>query len=278
MKVRNIFIFGATAGLLALSTGCDSLDDVIDSSDDSEALAAIDSMDMTNLEAAFMILVTDGLDIGGDAAAWASAAAENAQRLEPDGCATAGAAAGVVTFDLNDCSGPYGLSTMSGTAVVTFNLNAEGEIHADLSATGLTANGIAFEAITVRSVYDNPGNAGAQTLDINTQSTGTPDGGGRIVRNGDYTVSFNSGTDCYEIQGNWSTTPGTSGVYTTVVNNYDRCGEGCPGNGGNITYTGLEGTGGGEQDAITITFDGDGDARWVSTGLRSGTVDLICTE
>src|SRR5690606_22492615 len=87
-----------------------------------------------------LIAGLDNADGMTDPADAATAAADAAGTFfSPSDCVTALAEQGVVTYSLDNCSGPYGLTGLNGQAVVTYSL-AGSVLTANLTSTALSVN------------------------------------------------------------------------------------------------------------------------------------------
>lgn len=234
--------------------------------DAADVSAALDSSDDTSTESALMVAsvdATQGATSDDEAATMAAASAKT--WYQPSTCATATAAANVVTYTLNNCTGPWGLVHVSGTVVVTYTKQADG-IHADANATGLSVNGATLN-LNSQAVYSVSGTT--KTLVVSTDGGGTGPRGNQISRHGSYTVSWDTSTMCGTLDGDWSTGIGGA-TWSTTVSGYKQCKGSCPASGT------LAHTGGLSHVTITVTFDGSADAKWTSSRGRSGTVALLC--
>ena len=123
---------------LGLLAGCGGMGAT---SDSASVSAALDSNDQTANESALMLATTSGTEGAGSANAAAVMAGAQAKTFwQPAGCVTATQVNNVVTYQLSDCTGPYGLVHVSGSVVVTYGADASG-IHADAVANNLAVNG-----------------------------------------------------------------------------------------------------------------------------------------
>jgi hypothetical protein len=242
-------------------TNVDSAESAVDSSDTVESegnvmMASVDGADMTALTA-----------LTGDQVA-ANIAAHAQTRWSPAGCATATANGSNVAVTLNDCTGPRGLVHVTGDLNLAVSVSLSGSISVHATATALMVNRATLD-IDATGTYAVSGTT--HTLQVQTTGSGTGPLGNDVEHNGDYTVSWDTTTECRSLAGTWSTSiTGPAGNTATRSNdvNVMRCGAGCP--TGTITHHFLGGA------SLTITFNGTAVAQWsLSTG-KTGTVNLSC--
>lgn len=248
---------------LVLLSGCGGGDPT---SDGATVSAALDSSDDTSSESALMMASVDSTETASTANDAAATAATSAKTwYQPSTCVTATAVANVVTYKLDDCTGPWGLVHVTGTVVVTYTKAADG-IHAAASATGLQVNGGTMD-VNAQAVYSVSGTQ--KTLTVTTDGAGTGPRGTAIARNGAYTLSWDEATMCGALDGAWSTVIGGA-TWSTSIAGYKQCKGACP-TAGTLTHTG-----GLSHVTVTVTFDGSADAKWTSSRGRSGTIALFC--
>ena len=236
------------------------------------AAGAIDSSNSVESEGNVMMALTDGADVAGVVAltsdqAAARIAANVALRWNPSGCATASASGSNVTVTLNDCTGPRGLVHVSGTLSLVVSIDANGSVVVTGHSDDLMVNK-ADLTFDVTATYSSSGTT--HSLAVQTQGQGTGPLGNNIDHNGNYTISWDTSSQCGSIDGTWST-EFSNGVQTATRSNdvsVMRCAGGCP--TGTIVHHFLKG------QTLTVTFDGTNVASWVTSGGRSGTVNLTC--
>lgn len=243
--------------VLAGCGGADGLGDVS---------GALDSSDGTANESALMIATTDGTQSATSAnEAAAMGAAQARSWWQPSTCVTATAQLNVVTYQLSNCTGPYGLVHVTGSVAVTYTKTASG-VHAAAVATGLDVNG-ATMSLASQADYSVAGTQ--KQLVVATDGSGTGPRGNAITRHGAYTLTWDDATDCGALDGSWSTGIG-SATWSTSISGYAQCKGHCP-SGGTLSHTGgLSGV------TVTVRFDGSADARWSTSRGRSGTIALFC--
>jgi hypothetical protein len=181
---------------------------------------------------------------------------------------TALASAHQVTLTINDCTGPYGMVHMSGTVFVNYEPIDSG-IQAQITANDLKLNNATLTlASTAKLTLDGTD----RILIVTTDSTGTGPRGNSITRSGSYELAWDFTTDCVSLGGDWTTYINNRN-WVTAVTGYERCGAGCPKDGGRITYSG-----GIRNVTVTVDFDGSDQAAWASSRGSSGAVLLGCAD
>ncbi len=190
-------------------------------------------------------------------------------RFSPAGCAVATRAGSQVTYVLTNCTGPYGLVKVSGTLVATYArvLSNSSAVQVTITGTGLKANQATLDVnATVLATQTGT----VKKAEVKSTANGTGPRGVTLTRDGTYTVTFDSSSQCVTIDGAWQTSAGAS-TSTTTVSTYARCKGACP-TSGSIVHTGTRG------NAVTITYSGAATASWVGSGGRSGTLALTCSK
>lgn len=248
--------------LLALPLAGCGLENAVKSDNDDEANAAVASANQAGTESAILVAGLDSADPMADAptnATNAEAAAET--WFQPSDCVTAIAEGSTITYNLDDCSGPYGLTGLNGQVVGTFSVSS-GTLTYQVTSTDLEA-GLGAITLQATAELDTAGN-----MSVTTSGGGVGPNGTAITRAGMFDVSWDD--SCTTLDGNWTTTIGDA-AWATNVSNYERCNGGCPSDGASITYTGQ----GDKAVVLTINFDGTSTANYVSdSGL--GTINLSC--
>jgi hypothetical protein len=265
--MRNLTSLAIASSLFAV--GCMKANDS-DSTD--TAASAIDSSDATQSEGNMMMASVDGSDMTSLTAPTregvaARVAANALIRWTPSSCLTATATGANVTLVYDDCTGPRGLVHVSGELDLTISVSLQGVISVQGSSSDLKVNG-ADLVVDATGTYAVSGTT--HTLAVQTMGSGTGALGNTVDHEGNYTISWDTTTQCGSIDGSWSTeisTPTASAERSNDVN-VSRCATGCP--TGSITHHFLGGA------SISITYDGTPTATWsASTGI-SGTVQLLC--
>lgn len=236
------------------------------------AEAALDSQQGVESEGNVMMALTDGADMTGVTGLTTDQAAGRilanvALRWIPSSCATATRSGANITVTLTDCTGPRGLLHVSGTIDLVVAVDATGTI----SVTGHSDDLMVNRANLTFDVSATYGVSGTNhTLTVQTQGQGTGPLGNEIDHNGNYTITWDTSSQCGSIAGDWSTefSNGVQSATRSNEVNLMRCAGGCP--TGSIVHTFLRG------QTLTVTFDGTNVAQWQTSGGRSGTVNLTC--
>jgi hypothetical protein len=209
--------------------------------------------------------VTDA-GAGAPSTAAASAVAAAVDRNFPNGCATATASGNVVTFKLNNCTGPLGLLATSGTVTATLNVVGNA-IHVQLSGNNVSTNGSTLNLATTGILTATA--SGQKTLQATSQTTGTGPGGNNIMRSATYTVVWPTGTGCATINGTLSGIgAGLFAGTTTQITNYVTCTNKCPQSG--MTVSSFNG------GSVTLLFNGTTNAQCTSSLGTSALLPLSC--
>jgi len=263
----------ALLGAVACGESSNFLADLV-GSDPEQAQAAIETGEFTSLEAALLAAIVDGADLDSSEVEIAESRASMAiDTFSPSTCVTAFADSGVVTYQFDGCSGPFGLSQLEGTAVATFPVPGMDSVAINLTGTGLEVAGIPF---TMNTTADYSEDDGARDLAVQTSGGGVASSGEILTRAGSYLAEWTEGDSCFVVDGTWTTTIDLVN-YTTVAIAYSRCGSRCPADGGRIVFTELVGEQDGTGTAVTVTFDGDDGVNYLSSDGGGGVAVLDCS-
>lgn len=258
-----------TSALLAASSlvfgAC--IDRGADASADS-AESAIDSADSASAEGNVMMSAIDGSDLAGAVAitpetAAARIAANISARYQPAGCATVTQTGATIKAVYADCTGPRGLVHVSGELDLVVTVSLQGAITAHATSTALQVNKAEL-TVDATGTFSTTGTS--HQLVVSTTGSGVGPRGLPIEHEGNYTVTWDTATQCHTLDGQWSTEIGARTRSNDVT--MSRCAAGCP--TGSIAHTFLRG------QSVTITFDGTPTATWAGSGGRSGTIALAC--
>ena len=188
-----------------------------------------------------------------------------ASRVQPPSCLTTTVNGAEVTYVFNNCTGPYGMVNVTGTVKAVYSRAAGGGVQVVLTGTGVKVNDATVDLnSTVKASQAN----GVKKADVVADSSGTGPRGNAFTRNGTYTVTYDTTSECVTLDGTWTTRAGVR-TSTTTVAGYQRCKGACPKSGGTVTNT----TG---RTSVVLTYDGSATAQWSTSGGRSGTVNLQC--
>jgi hypothetical protein len=202
---------------------------------DAVATTSSDVVLVNDYEAALYYASVDAIPVSfydgpasiGQSAAAASAVVMAVRTYFPSGCATATASGGVVTFMLDNCSGPLDLVGATGT-VTAMLIVQSGKVGVQLSGVNLSVNGATINLATSGTVTASDGQ---KTLTSNTQTTGTGPNGNTISHTGTYTMVWTPGSGCASINGALSSTSPAGNVTGTQITNYVACAGKCPQSG-----------------------------------------------
>jgi hypothetical protein len=236
--------------------------------DTDSAAAAVDSSDSTQAEGDMMAGTVDGADTSGlvapTSADIAVRIATNASlRWNPTGCAKVTQNAALVAITFNDCTGPRGLVHVTGELDLDISLTTAGQISVHATSSNLQVNR-ADLVIDATATYAVSGTA--HTLTVETMGSGTGPRGNAVDHDGNYTITWDTGSQCRSIDGHWQTDLGSRERSNDV--SLQRCAGGCP--TGTVTHHFLAGA------SLTVTFDGTDVAHWTTSAGVTGTTQLSC--
>ena len=264
MRQLSLVLLGSSllaAGCVNRGTGnVDSAESAIDSSDGVSAegnvmMAAVDGADMTGLVA-----------LTGDQVA-AKIAANVAARWNPSGCATVTQTGANLAITYDDCSGPRGLVHVTGELDLAVSVALDGTISVHATASDLQVNNASL-SISADGTYATSGTS--HTLTVQSSGDGTGPRGNDITHDGQYTITWDTSSQCGSIAGHWSTELSNATTSATRSNDVSlmKCATGCP--TGTVTHHFLGG------QSLTVTFDGTATASWSTSGGKTGTIALSC--
>jgi len=252
-------------GTVAFATGClrNKSDGSIDSAD-----SAVDSYDSTNAEGNIMMAAVDGSDqqslVAFTDVGVAARIAANVALRWPSGCATAVATGATVAITYDNCTGPRGLVHVTGELDLAVSVTASGAIAVHGTSTDLSVNGATLD-IDADATYAVAGSG--HSLSVTTHGTGVGPRGNTIDHDGQYTLTWDTGSECGSIEGHWQTEIGSLERSNDV--DLSACANKCP--SGSLTHHYLGGA------SLTVDFDGTATATWSTSVGGSGTVKLGCT-
>lgn len=256
--------------------GClDEAKDLFGGDDDGRAAQAYDSFEVTSTETALLLAVADSAvapnTTSSDEELAAAVEAAATTTFSPETCVQTTRTSNVIGYKFTNCSGPYGLTNLSGEAAVTVARSGS-----DFSLTVSMADGQSLKtgdgtlAVSTSGLV-TPGASGTHRMAVTSTGGGTGPGGTVLTRNGNYVVDWSATEGCTTfVNGNWQTTVDDS-VWNTSVSNIEVCKPMCP-TKGTLVFTGTE-----AERTVTITFDGSNRPYFGSTDLTPATVTLPCT-
>lgn len=235
------------------------------------AESALDSAESVQAEGNIMMANVDGADMAGVTALTgdevAIRIAANIGLRWPSTCRTIETNGNAITVTYNDCTGPRGLLHVSGQLVLTVQVRLDGTILVHGTSGDLTVND-AHLVVEVDAAYSTSGTN--HTLSVTTSGSAVGPRGNDLDHVGDYTIAWDSASQCGSLSGSWATEAtidGRTASRTTTVD-LQRCVGSCP--VGTIDRTYRTGA------TLTVTFDGTATAQWQTSTGRSGTIDLAC--
>lgn len=231
-----------------------------------EANDATESTQVTSYEASLALAATAEAEPGASSEDIASAAAQNAGSVFiPSSCVSAAAEGATVTYELDECTGPLGFATTTGTVVAVYERQGD-QLSVDVDGDNLAINDSTVNLDTT-SVYSKSGDR--VSLQVTTNSDGTTGRGRNFMRSGTYTASWVPGEGCLTLEGTWDTTVGAA-EWSTAVTDYTACEGECPKAGGELVWEGKRGA------SLTLSFDGSDQVSWETGRGRTGTSQLMC--
>ena len=185
--------------------------------------------------------------------------------FSPSGCATATANGSVVTFHLNNCTGPLDLASNTGTFTATFNV-VDSTIQVQLAGNNIATNGAVINLATNGTLtFAN----GQRMLQATSNSSGTGPFGNSVAHSGTFTVVWPTGTGCATINGTMSgVSSGNVGSTTTQITNFVACANKCPQSG--TTTSSFNG------GTATLAFSGSNSAQCTASNGTSASIPLRC--
>jgi hypothetical protein len=287
MKKMSLFAAPLLGGVVLAACTSTTSSPVVACGPDAVATTTWDVVAATNYEAAWYYASLDAIPIGFYAVAsgtlgldatpsitgvtTASTAAATAVAAAvatyfPGGCATATAVSNVVTFVLNDCSGPFGLVGSTGRITATLNV-VNNSVQIQLAGSNIDANGAVVNLATSGTLTASAN--GQKTLRASSQTTGIgPDGAG-LAHSGKYSVVWPTGIGCATINGALSGVgSGSFSSTTTTISNYVVCANKCPQSG--TTTSSFDG------GTVTLSFNGSNSAQCTSSLGTSASIPLDC--
>jgi hypothetical protein len=233
-----------------------------------EATAA-DSLETADQVSALSSVTTASVDpnmVGLTNNTAASTAASGTTAMLKAGCAIQTTVGNVVTYSLNNCTGPYGLVSLTGSLKATYTVVAPGSLQVDLEGQNLKLNSSTLN-INSSAVITVVGTA--RTATVTSTSSATGQRGNQITHMGSYTAGWDP--NCVSLTGSFSTRVGLLQTYSTQIANYRRCQDLCPASGV-ITFSS---TSGANTNTTTLTFDGTSTAAITFNG-KAGNLSLFC--
>jgi hypothetical protein len=260
MKRLTTFVCLGSALIGCMRDGDDAVVTAESALDSADSVQAEGDLLAANLEGAYADTLTDD-EI-------AVRIAGNIGLRWPSSCRTIEQNGNAITVTYNDCAGPRGLRHVNGQLVLTVQIKQDGSIAVHGTSGNMTINE-AHLVVGVDALYTTSGTT--HTLDVMTSGSSVGPRGTELDHVGDYTVTWDSSTQCRTLDGAWATeatlVDGRTASRSTVAD-LERCIGGCP--TGTLSRTFRNGV------TLNITFDGTSTAQWQTSDGRSGTKQLPC--
>jgi hypothetical protein len=195
------------------------------------------------------------------AASAVAAAAGNYFR--PASCVQASASGNTVTFNLNNCIGPFGGSSISGTITSTYVAQSSG-YQVTIKSNNLTLDAGTINLDVVAN-YSMTGNARTVTVTNNTSARGPQ--GNTVAQSQMSTLNWNKGDTCATVNSTGSLQINSTSMNQAFNNNL-LCVARCP--TGTATFTNSQ------NQTLTLTFNGTATVAVADSSGKTGTAQLIC--
>jgi hypothetical protein len=214
---------------------------------------------------------------GPDQAATAAANAAG-HYFTPSSCVMATAKGSDVTYNLNSCSGPLGITDVSGMLSLSFSsasgVSDGGIAGADagtsaesasftLNSTGLTINGEGALISSHGSLKRIGTDQKQVTLSSMSEFTHK---GQKITNDSSSTISWTVGSQCIDMTSTGKVSTGFQ-TFNLKISGFRRCAAACP-TKGTVRLT--------DSKTVTLTLDGTSMPTYTSSDGTSGVVDLDC--
>jgi hypothetical protein len=175
-----------------------------------------------------------------------------------------------VTYQLDDCSGSFGLVHVTGALVVTYLPTTTGRTEFHASATDLLLNGepVTFDA---RAAVLHDVAMGQRTIELTVDAHGAGHLGSALTRHGTETARWSDTWGCLFVDTAQSalTLDGVSWEAQTTALNY--CVGECPESGGAVRWTGASGS-------VQLGYGGSQSVDWSVAGEppQAGMLTISC--
>jgi hypothetical protein len=265
--MRPISTFGWLAAVVVLSpVSCSAGDPGTGCGPDEVAAIASDVVVVTNDEAALYFAVADPLSPDESDVSAAPVAAAAATYF-PGACAAVTADGNVATIQLDDCSGPLGLTHATGTVTAKILADGAGQLLIQLSGDSVSANGGVYTLNT--SAVLTAASDGQKTLLASSMSNGQGADGNSVDHAGSFALVWSANTSCATLNANFSSiTTGEYGSANMAIVDYVACTGGCPRSG-----TVANSFNGG---SVTLVYDGAPYAFCSASNGRSAALAIEC--
>jgi len=223
---------------------------------------AVESASQTTAEAELLVTLLGDVDPSLSPEDMATAAAASATQMQPPDCATVQSTATQVTWTFTQCTGALGLITLDGSVTLSFRVGPRGKT-VDLSSSGLEVSGVPVELGGI-AVYTSSGTS--NTLEVDTNASAQTTRFGSLQRTGSYTVTWEDGASCLQVDGTWSTSLGARSWDTTATA-LTACDGSCL--VGTLTFART-------GSSYALSFLAGGEVEWTTSSGKTGTIQLPC--
>lgn len=185
----------------------------------------------------------------------------------PRTCATAVARGTTgATYTFSNCLGPNGLLGVSGEVDIDYTTTAN-SLALSLTYKGVKVNGAKLDGTATATITAN---GAARTMTWGGSLDGVTANGKKFSHESNSTVTWSLGDKCFAMSG--SSDGAIRGREIKVeVDDYSRCGRGCPEAGGKIVVTNVA-----KDKSIELDFDGTATAEFTNATGRTTAVPLLC--
>jgi len=193
----------------------------------------------------------------------AAVAAAAVKYFRPASCVQATANGNTVTFNLNNCIGPFGGSNISGTITSTYVAQTSG-YQVTIKSSNLTLDSGTIN-LDIVAVYSQNGNARTVMVTNNTSAKGGL--GNTVAQSQMSTVAWNKGDTCATVNSSGTLQINSTSMNQSFNNNL-LCTARCP--TGSATFSNSQ------NQTLTLTFNGTATAGVQDSSGKTGTIQLNC--
>lgn len=153
--------------------------------------------------------------------------------FQPSGClvVTDDPATKTATYVFSGCTGPYGITHVTGTVVVTYSSSGPTQLTLGYSATGLEINAATIDWNATANITAN---GMARDMVWSGHFTGTTGHGRAIERTNNKEFKWTVGVPCLSVSGTSDGTV-TGRELKTTIKSWSQCARSCPEAGSEIT-------------------------------------------
>ncbi len=178
----------------------------------------------------------------------------------PTGCVVATASGPKVSYNFNNCDGPFGLTSVSGTLQLGLSQN-NGQLVLTATSSDLTAGGHPF-MLDMTATATRTGTQRSVTVTSHSHSPELADS-----RDAQFTMNWEQGSGCVTLDGQSNASRGNLSTSSTVTG-YQRCVDQCP-SAGKVEVTTNSGV-------FTTQFNGSSKIEVTAPDGNKKSYDLHC--